>query len=370
MARIVPAEKAAPAQPKTTNVRTAAAALPASLAELAKTKLIDVHTVILGDTLFAVWKAKAASMSWPEFEKLNAHVTTAERRGGNLLVAGDQLAIPSQATSRASAMRAADGFATGPTPNSVAPADNPQAFLELVKNAPAAGTGAKAPFTFLHLGEQLVADADKNIARLAREQDELGASTTGVTREVLGIAAAAGAFMGKTVHTVERLVGLAIEGIAITGDKPEQTLHRSIAAVKEVSVGGTIGAVVRAAQGLFAAGIEASDKRGVGSPIFETALNLLVSKGGGVLSKEKIVSELANAAEKVSGGDAVVVQVAEAAKKAVGHQSILERIGAIASSIEPVAAAAVGPAVNVTRATAAATVLNKSPASSTDSEPK
>ena len=228
----------------------------------------------------------------------------------------------------------------------------------------------KEPFTFAALGKKLVADADKNIARLAREQDELGAKTTGVTRELLGAAAAAGAFMGKTVHSLERLAGLAIEGIASAGDKPEETFHNALVAAKGVSVGGTINAVVRVAQGLAGAAIEAADKRGVASAVVETALNVVVSRGAGVLSKEKIVTDLANAAEKASGGDAVVIQVAEAAKRTVKNQTLVERLGGIARSIEPMADAAMSPAVNATRAAAAATVINKTPSAPTDGKPE
>ncbi len=367
MARISNADRAPSAQPKPTEPRGEAAALPTSLAELAKTKLIDVHLAVAGDTLFTVWKAKASAMAWPEFEKLNAQLNTAEREGGNTLVVGDAIAIPSQAQARATDKRVADSYGAIPLPHLVPPAEPSAEFLELLKNSRPPG---KEPFTFAALGKKLIADADKNIARLAKEQDDLGASTTGVTRQVLGAAAAAGAFMGKTVHSLERLAGLAIEGIAIAGDKPEETFHKALEAARGVSVGGTVNAVVHVAQGLAGAAVEAADKRGLASAVVETALNVVVSRGAGALSKEKIVTDLANAAEKASGGDAVVAQVAEAAKRSVKNQTLVQRMGAIAASIEPVADAAVSPAVNATRAAAAATVINKAPASSTDGKPE
>lgn len=334
--------------------------LPGSLAVMVAHHSLDLYTAKTDESLVDVWKDKGAAMRWPEFKSLNAHLVTPERSNGEMLVMGDEVALPREPP-------ADDGFAAGApavvkreqvTPHAV---NDAKPIFGATANAMAALLEANG-FTFETLGQALVEHADHNINRLAAEQDAVGANTTGLTREVLGGLASSGGFAGKLVHGLERLMGLALQAAAATGQRPEDVLRLVTQSVMNTSVRDVVSGGSRLAEGLGQAAVDSYQKRGVTAAVVETALNVMVGRGLGGVNKEKMITELAEAAQSVAGNEKAISKAAETMKKLIKNETVIEKIAASARAVAPVADSLARPAVHATRLNAATTAIHNTPA--------
>jgi len=329
--------------------------LPAPLAALATTKSIEVRSAKAGESLSGVWKSISTTMSLADFQKLNGHLIVGVRQGGEALEQDDAIAMPVAVPLAAPV----DVFAPGSQPAGSRLSSNAAA-ASFKETAGAYANNAAAGF-FHKVGKDLIDHADANMARLGGEQDEVGANHSGLTRELVGGLACAGGFMGETVHGLERLAGMAIQAVAISGNEPERVFAQTIQSVKTTSVGDAVSGAARVAEGMAKTFVENYEKRGLTCAILKTALVVGFGRGVGRVSKAKVIDELAQVAEAVAGKQQSITATAAAVKKVVKNEKALAGIAAVVSRVAPVADATLMPAVQAARVNAAATMIHNAP---------